>query len=187
MATDLQPFSIVSDVGFCCLLAEFEPRYILPSRRHFSEVLIPEMYAKVKQRISELLSSAKYISLTTDIWSSTNCRHSFLSLTAHFIVDSSMEKKDVMLCAWQFDESHTAANISAAILSHVRSWEIEEKIVCILRDNAANMIAGMNCANLKSLSCFAHSLQLIIKDGVLTQPAVQQLLSIARSLVGHYH
>ena len=115
------------------------------------------MYVKVKQRVSELLSSANYISQTTDICSSTNCHHSFLSLTGHFIVDSSMEKKDVMLCAWQFDESHTAANISA-ILSHVRSWEIEEKIVCILRDNAANMIAGMNCANLKSLSCFAHSL-----------------------------
>ena len=49
------------------------------------------------------------------------------------------------------------------------------------------MIAGMNCANLKSLSNFAHSLQLNIKDGVLTQPAVQQLLSTARSLVGHYH
>ena len=27
MATDRQPFSIVSDVGFCRLLAELEPRY----------------------------------------------------------------------------------------------------------------------------------------------------------------
>ena len=98
-----------------------------------------------------------------------------------------MEKMGVMLHARQFNESHTAANTSAAIVSHVHSWEIEQKIVCILQDNAANMIAGMNCANLKSLSCFAHSLQLIIKDGVLTQPAVQQLLSTARSLVGHYH
>ena len=84
-----------------------------------------------------------------------------------------MEKKDVTLHAWQFNESHNAANTSAAIVSHVHSWEIEQKIVCILRDNAANTIAGMNCADLKSLSCFAHSLQLIIKDGVLTQPAVQ--------------
>lgn len=45
----------------------------------------------------------------------------------------------------------------------------------------------MNCVNVQSLSCFTHSLQLIIKDGVLTQPAVQQLSSTARSLVGHYH
>ena len=90
------------------------------------------MYVKVKQRVSQLLSSANYISLTTDIWSGTYYLHSFLSLTAHFIVDSSMEKKGFMLCAWQFDESHTAANILAAVLSHVHYWEIEEKIVCIL-------------------------------------------------------
>ena len=32
MATDLQLFSIVIDVGFCRLLAEHEPRYVLPSR-----------------------------------------------------------------------------------------------------------------------------------------------------------
>ena len=92
-----------------------------------------------------------------------------------------------MLCSWQFDESHTGENISAAILTHIRSWEIEEKVICVLHDNASNMIAGMNIANIKSLSCLAHSLQLIIKDGVLMQPAVQQLLNTARSLVGHYH
>jgi len=77
-----------------------------------------------------------------------------------------MEKKDVMLCAWQFDESHNGENISAAILSHVRQWEIEDKIVCVLQDNASNMVAAMNSADLKSLPCLAHSLQLIIKDGV---------------------
>ena len=61
------------------------------------------------------------------------------------------------------------------------------KGVCVLRDNGSNMIAGMNIANMKSLSSLAHSLQLIIKDGILMQPAVQQLLNTARSLVGHYH
>ena len=59
--------------------------------------------------------------------------------------------------------------------------------MCVLRDNAANMIAGMHVANVPSLPCLAHTLQLIIKDGVLLQPAVQQLLSCARSIVGHYH
>jgi len=53
----------------------------------------------------------KYVSMTTDIWTSTNYHHSFFSLTAHFVVSKAMEKKDVMLSAWQFDESHTGANI----------------------------------------------------------------------------
>ena len=92
ICTDLQPFSIVSDVGFEYLLAELEHRYVLPSRQQFSEVLIPEIFTKVKQGISELLSLASYVTLTTDIWSSTNFSHSFLSLTAHFNVESRMEK-----------------------------------------------------------------------------------------------
>ena len=89
-----------------------------------------------------------------------------------------MKKKDVMLTSWLPDASHTGANISATILSHIQAWKIEEKVVCIVRNNADNMVSGLNVA--------AHSLQLIIKD-VLLQPAVVQLLSGARSLVGHYH
>ena len=92
-----------------------------------------------------------------------------------------------MLSCWRFDESHIADNICANILSHIQSWEIEEKIVSVVRDNAANSIAGMRLANIQSLSCLAHSLQLIIKDGLLLQPSVQLLLSVGRSIVRHYH
>ena len=187
MAVDLQPFSMVDDIGFCRFMGEVEPRYALPSRRHFSESVIPSIHAKVKYQVCELLRSTSYVSVTTDIWSSSYSHHSFMSLTAHFIVCASMEKKNVMLSAWKFDESHTADNIAASILSHVQSWEIEPKLVCVLRDNAANMIAGMRVANIPSLPCLAHTLQLIIKDGVLLQPVVQQLLSCARTIVGHYH
>lgn len=163
-------------------MSELEPRYVLPSRRYFSEIVIPSIHAKVKCHVSELLKSTDYVSVTTDIWSITHTHHSFMSLTAHFIACSSMEKKHVMLSARKFDQSHNAENVAAAILSHVQSWE---NLVCVLRGNAANLIAGMRVANIPSLPCLAHSLQLI-KDGVF-QPAVQKLLSCARSIVGHYH
>ena len=52
----------------------------LPSQRYLSDVVVPEIHSKIKHRITELLQSAKYISLTTDIWTSTNCHHSFLTL-----------------------------------------------------------------------------------------------------------
>ena len=181
---DLQPFSVVEDTGFIHLVAELDSRFVLPSRRYLTEVVVPEIHAKAKFKVTELLQSTKYISMTTDIWTSTNCHHSFLSLTAHFVVPKTMEKKDMMLSTWQFDESHTGANISAAVLSRVQEWDIEEKIVCILHDNASNMVSGLN---ITSLPCLAHTLQVIIKDGVLLQQSVVQLLSCARSLIGHYH
>ena len=93
IAIDLQSFSIVEDVGFYLQMAELEPRYSLPNRCYLSDVVVSEIHSKVKHRITELLQSANYISLTIDIWTSTNCHHSFLSLTAHFIVFTSMEKR----------------------------------------------------------------------------------------------
>ena len=69
----------------------------------------------------------------------------------------------------------------------MQSWESEEKVVCVVRENAANMVCGLNIANVTSLPCLAYSLQLIIQDGVLLQPAVAQLLNCVRSIVGQYH
>ena len=187
MAVDLQPFSIVDDPGFCRLMKAAEPRYVIPSRKYFSEVLIPEIHSKVTHLVSQLLKCTSYVSVTTDIWSSDNSHHSFMSLVAHFILTNSFEKKSVMLSCWKFDESHTAENISASILSHIQSWDVEEKLVCVVRDNASNMVAGMRVAELPSLPCLAHTLQLIIMDGIFQQPSVQQLLTSARSIVGFYN
>ena len=83
--------------------------------------------------------------------------------------------------------AHCCQHISCYFVSCSFLGNRREDSLYSLRDNAANMIVGMNCTNLISLSCFAYSLQLFIKGGVLTQPAVQQLLSTARSLVDHYH
>ena len=49
------------------------------------------------------------------------------------------------------------------------------------------MVSDSILPNITSLPCLVHALQLIIKDGVLLQQSVVQLLSCARSLVGHYH
>ena len=78
-----------------------------------------------------------------------------------------MKKKDVMLASWLFDESHMGANISATIMSRIQAWEIEE-VVCVVQDNDANMVSGLNIANLTSLPCLAleisgkHSSALVI-------------------------
>ena len=61
-----------------------------------------------------------------------------------------------------------------------------EKLTCIVRDNAANYVAGLRDANISNFGCLAHTLQLVINDGVLVQRSVQELLGVARKLVGHY-
>jgi len=44
----------------------------------------------------------------------------------------------------------------------------------------------MKYADIVSFGCFAHSLQLAVHDGVLSQRGVSDLLAICQSVVGHF-
>ena len=64
-------------------------------------------------------------------------------------------------------------------------WKIDKpKVHVVLRDNASNMDKTMRNAGLKSYGCFAHTLQLVVNDGVLSQKSV--LLAVCRQIVGHF-
>jgi len=48
------------------------------------------------------------------------------------------------------------------------------------------MAKAMREAALPSLGCFAHTLQLIVDKGVLSQRAVMDVLAVCRNIVGHF-
>ena len=89
IAVDSQPFSIVEDHGFSNLLKTIEPRYLLTSRKFFTENILPRIHTGVKLEVHSLLSSVSFFSFTTDIWSTNVNNDSLLSLTAHWLTDSS--------------------------------------------------------------------------------------------------
>ena len=49
---------------------------------------------------------------------------------------------------------------------------MENKLVCSIRDNGSNFVAGLRDAGLPNISCLAHTLQLVINDGVFAQACV---------------
>ena len=48
------------------------------------------------------------------------------------------------------------------------------------------MIKAMDEACLPSFECFAHTLQLVIQDGLLSQRVIIDLLAVCRFIVGHF-
>ena len=48
------------------------------------------------------------------------------------------------------------------------------------------MVRAMKDASLPDLGCFAHTLQLVVHDAVLSQRAVIDILAICRKIVGHF-
>ncbi|KAI2655629.1 Zinc finger BED domain-containing protein 4 [Labeo rohita] len=183
---DAQPMSFVEDEGFRRLLEYLEPRYSLPSRKYFSETALPELYKKVCEHISKEIKDVKSMSFTTDIWSSAVCPMSLLSLTVHWL-DVSCTRRGAMLQAKNFHGSHTSDTISAAIKEMLDQWHIPlNKVHLILRDNASNIKKAMDNMGVRSLGCFAHTLQLVVNEGLLSQRSVSDAIAIGRQIVGHF-
>ena len=109
LARDLRPVATVEGKGFAELLETLEPAYSIPSRKHVMTVL-EEMFVEVKARVRQALSTAEYISLTTDFWTS-HAVQSYLGVTAHFITPEwGLSCK--VLQTREVSESHTSAQIS---------------------------------------------------------------------------
>ncbi|KAB0380508.1 hypothetical protein FD755_008292 [Muntiacus reevesi] len=86
IALDLQPYSLVDNVGFNRLLAYLKPQYSLPPPAYFSRRAIPGMYEDVKHVIMAHLQEAEsgVVHFTSGIWMSSQTRE-YLTLTAHWV------------------------------------------------------------------------------------------------------
>lgn len=109
-----------------------------------------------------------------------------MSLTARWLTIN-FERQAAVLNAIQFDGPHIGEAICAVIKEALESQEIPiDHVHLILRDNASNMIKGMREANLPDYGCFAHTLQLVVHDGVLSQRVVIDMITTPRKVASHF-
>lgn len=180
------PFAFVENPGFLMLMEHVEPRFEMPSRHYFTEKALPALYKKISDKLLVLLSDVPHVSFTTDIWSSSVAPMSLLSLTAQWI-DSSFVLRRATLHVQEFRGSHTAERIQQSMEKMLNNWGIDkQRVHVILRDNAANMKKAMRDMGVPSVGCVAHSCQLCVHEGLLSQRSVTETLANARKIVGHF-
>lgn len=63
-------------------------------------------------------------------------------------------------------EKHTARNLRTLFVNKFKKWKIEQKIVCVASDNAAYILAAVRDGGWKSRGCFAHSINLLVQNGL---------------------
>jgi len=80
---DLRPFSVVENSGFKNMVQILEPKYTLPSRQHFSDKMVPDIYEDVKNNVKKELHG-KNVALTTDGWTSRAIQ-SYITITTSYI------------------------------------------------------------------------------------------------------
>ena len=128
ISIDSQPFSIVTDVGFIRLLKSMESRYSLPSRKYFTETVIPRIHRGIEAEVKKEIAGVKWFSFTTDIWSTSVSNDSLLSLTTHW-VNNNFERKSAVLNAQTLHEAHTGEYICSQYKDMLGHWEIKDEQV----------------------------------------------------------
>ena len=137
----MRPYSVVENDGFRDMIKTSEPRYTIPTRQHFTNKCVPELYDKVKDEVKEQLSNTEQVAITTDAW--TSCAtDSYVTITVHHI-SPDWELRSHVLQTTIFNESHTGKNIGALLKEACIEWNIAHKEPALVTDNnAQNMIAA---------------------------------------------
>lgn len=103
--------------------------------------------------------------MTTDCWTSAN-NESYMGVTLHFI-DKNFALQTILLKCAVFCESHTNANLAAELKTITQEWGLDKNIILAISDNAANVkIAIVNGPGWKFFGCYAHTLNLIVRDSL---------------------
>lgn len=184
IAADDQPFSIVEDVGFKRLIQHLEPRYNIKTEKFFRTQKFKEIYTQVEAAVKRLLSGDFVIAFTTDCWSGQT--ESLMSLTAHWITEN-FERVSVVLNVKPVNSSHTGDYLKNEFFNMLQFWNIDEKrVALILRDGGANIVKAMKLTDYPHLSCMAHTLQLIVNEGLSSQRTVKDILANLKRIAGHF-
>nr|CAI5842454.1 unnamed protein product [Callosobruchus analis] len=128
------------------------------------------------------LASVSCACITTDCWTSKNL-DSYIGVTCHFI-DKEFVLKSVLLECVSMPIAHTSRNLSEEITKIINKFNLNNKILAVVSDNATNIKnAILNELKLRHFGCFAHTLNLIIQDGL---KSIDSLLEKVKNIVSFF-
>lgn len=184
IAKDMLPLSTVDGVGFVEFMNKISPNYEIPSRFTIKRK-IQGLYETEKHKVATEIQNIDSIALTTDCWTS-KAMESYISVTAHGITKN-WKIVNYIITTELMDERHTSIHLKDKLVDIMKEWEIDTKTICIVHDNAVNIKNAVTAMapNIKSRTCFAHSLQLCVNKS-LEENEIKQILITASSIVSHF-
>ena len=132
-------FRMVELVSFRNLMRYCNSQVPIVSRsmlyRDIHKILYRRLFKEVCQRLQLHIAEGARINLTLDAWTASN-KLPFLAITAHWMTID-FELVSTLIGFEQLMGSHTAENMTVAIMKVLRMYGIEDYINCITTDNAS--------------------------------------------------
>ena len=143
--------------------------------RDIHKLLYRRLFKEVRHRLQLHISEGARINLTLDAWTASN-KIPFLAITAHWM-NTDFELVSTLIGFERLQGSHTAENMTIAIMKVLRMYGIEDHINCITTDNASVNDAIFNELEFQLASwsrrdgqirCLAHVLNLAAQTVLTT-------------------
>ncbi|XP_069800972.1 E3 SUMO-protein ligase ZBED1-like [Dendropsophus ebraccatus] len=184
IAKDMAPIATVEHKGFKRLMKTIDRRYIVPSRKYFSQTAIPNMYQTFRKKVSDELKTVHYFAATSDLWSSRTMEP-YLSFTVHYIDDEWKLQNRCLETAY-FPVDHTSEMIAQGIRNMISAWNFtEDNLVAITTDNGANIVKAVELNGWTRQQCFGHRLHLAIENALKDQ-RVERAIRVCKNIVSAF-
>jgi len=187
IVSNVLPLSLVDDEAFMEFVNFLEPGFHVPCRQTLTARL-DGMKTELAEKVKTEMVEVKSVAVTTDIWTSIS-NEPYISFTASYVtLDWQLVSKT--LCNEPMEERHTQANIAARLKDMATSWSIQDKIIAVIHDGAANMKETGKDNGWNDIGCANHKLHLAVTgclgiDKVTNNP-ISKCISAASRLVTHF-
>ena len=157
---DMQPLSVVEDIGFRTLVNALDKRYTIVARKTLRDSLLPRVYKERKSALFLDMSAVDHVGITTDQWTS-RANEGYTTVTCHFTRDDWTLASPV-LATRSSGARHSGENMADELAEIFTEFGITNKVTSIVTDNAKNAKKAVRITEKDNQPCFAHTLNLIV-------------------------
>ncbi|KAJ4760252.1 Zinc finger BED domain-containing protein DAYSLEEPER [Rhynchospora pubera] len=172
------PLLIVDQVGFRTFVNNLQPLFNIPSHGTVRNDVM-KLYMEQKKRSTDLLDSNECrVAITVDMWTVDKQKKSYMMVFAHF-VDDSWRLQHRLLRFQHIPFLHTTDAFVENLMNVLSNWNLHNKLStltvnnCSMDDGVVDSIVRkldieqlLLGGSIFHMHCFAHILNLIIKDGL---------------------
>ncbi|MBR1987861.1 MAG: hypothetical protein IKA36_02355 [Clostridia bacterium] len=160
------PYNFVENEEFRLLVEHLQVgnknEYIVPSKKSFSEIIIPQMTEKVIETIKEDISDVKGVMATLDGWTTRIENDPFISFTLHYVKNYEMKKRVLKMS--DLYQSHKSDDIKDFIETTIKEFGLQKYCpMVIMTDNAPNVMKAVKDSGNIAIGCACHRIQNAIK------------------------
>ncbi len=183
---DLQPFGIVERKGFsdfCTKNFAFE----LPSSDTLASTALMDVYCVLKRTVLDMLKECTAGTLMMDGWTDKYRGRPYFAIRVSVVHEWRFK---VITLAIKPVEAHTSANLCRFVKEVIAEFlPVNRKFLLFnTTDGAANMVSLSRMLGHERITCFAHSIHLLVTtDSISKEEELDSLLARCKQIVSTLH